>query len=292
MKRSLVLAVAVCTIAGCRGPAANVADPFVGRTKIPPPRTGTICAGSDDPSYRGTPAPVTPLKPIPQTAPGGSTAPANSGRLEGYPPANGGFKPHGASASAARTSQSTRMATRVGSPPLENRPPARVSPDPSVPAGHERVIRILPPRRKADANSNPASKSSDGRSLPDSSQVWAASATEVPGDSGNVKAAVASASTTGLKPNARYGYEPDYGRLRGKLEYSEIDRHWKLRYIPVDGTTDQFGGSVILPELKVSGFERDDFLEVRGRIGKKPPKKGFAPSYEAAEIKRLDKSGS
>jgi len=59
--------------------------------------------------------------------------------------------------------------------------------------------------------------------------------------------------------------------------------------MPVDGaSSDKFGGSVILPDpAKLAGFERGDFVVARGRVGGADPKKGPAPLYEVAEIKRL-----
>jgi len=86
----------------------------------------------------------------------------------------------------------------------------------------------------------------------------------------------------------RYGYDPKYQWLRGRLEYSQIDRRWKLRYIPIDGQTDRYGGSVILADEKLlAGCERGDFVEVQGRVGKHDPRKGFAPEYKVSALKRL-----
>ena len=112
------------------------------------------------------------------------------------------------------------------------------------------------------------------------------------GDSGEVAPAIASkAATAGaaeFAPRSHYGYDPDYQWLRGKLEYSQIDRRWKLRYIPLDGETDEFGGSVVLPDASVlSGCERGDFVEIRGQLGTQNAEKEFAPIYRATEVKRL-----
>ncbi len=113
-------------------------------------------------------------------------------------------------------------------------------------------------------------------------------------DSGKVAPAVASsvskagAGAAAFAPPSHYSYDPDYQWLRGKLEYSQIDRRWKLRYIPLDGETDEFGGSVVLPDASLlSGCERGDFVELRGQLGRRNPKKGFAPTYQVADVKRL-----
>jgi len=117
----------------------------------------------------------------------------------------------------------------------------------------------------------------------------------VPGDSvAVVTAAVAEATESGkttakgFAPKSNYGYGADYAWLRGRLEYSRIDQRWKLRYIPIDGETDRYGGSVVLPDQSLlSGFERGDFIEARGQIDLLNPKKGFAPTYRATAVKRL-----
>ena len=46
-----------------------------------------------------------------------------------------------------------------------------------------------------------------------------------------------SRSAQSTSDRERYGYDPQYKWLRGKLEYSEREGRWKLRYIPVHGET-------------------------------------------------------
>ena len=89
--------------------------------------------------------------------------------------------------------------------------------------------------------------------------------------------------------SSRYGHDPQYGWLRGKLEFSESDRQWKLRYIPIDGETDNFGGSVILTNTPLlTGYERGDFVEVTGRlVSGSSDKRGYAPKYEVSQLRRL-----
>lgn len=139
------------------------------------------------------------------------------------------------------------------------------------------------------------SASSD-RTAPDSAGFRLVSGTGPADDSAGVTAAVGSslaatndaAAAAEFAPRAGYGYDLDYAWVRGKLEYSEIDRCWKLRYIPVDGETDRYGGSMALPDASVlTGCERGDFVEIHGRVGHQDLKKGYAPTYEVAEVKRL-----
>jgi hypothetical protein len=83
-----------------------------------------------------------------------------------------------------------------------------------------------------------------------------------------------------------YRHEQSYAALGGKLEYSQRTRQWKLRYIPIDGTTDQFGGSVVLADsAKLEGFKPGDFVNVRGGISAgSQDTRAFSPRYELSQI--------
>ena len=88
---------------------------------------------------------------------------------------------------------------------------------------------------------------------------------------------------------SRYGHDPKYNWLRGKLEYSQREGRWKLRYIPIDGDTDDFGGSVVLVDVsKLSGYERGDFVKVYGEIGPRAEEgQGFAPDFKISRVMPL-----
>ncbi len=89
-----------------------------------------------------------------------------------------------------------------------------------------------------------------------------------------------------------YGHHDQYLWLRGRIEYSSIDKRWKLRYIPLDaaeGRIDNYGGSVVLVETeKLSAFESGDFVMVRGRVGEQSTSKGFAPLYHVEQVSPLE----
>jgi len=112
------------------------------------------------------------------------------------------------------------------------------------------------------------------------------SASEDEPDRSKVVAAVATSGDNVVSAaQGRYGHDPEYRWLRGKVEHSQVDGCWKLRYIPIDGATDDFGGSVVLPdESLLTGIERGEFVEVRGKIGPRNATENFAPTYLAAEI--------
>ena len=85
---------------------------------------------------------------------------------------------------------------------------------------------------------------------------------------------------------SQFQHQADYSRLSGQLEYSASTKSWKLRYIPLDGTTDDFGGSVSLSEASnLAGFEHGQFVTVYGGLG---PKDGssrtFSPLYNVQRI--------
>ncbi len=83
-----------------------------------------------------------------------------------------------------------------------------------------------------------------------------------------------------------YQYDPAYRWLKGKLEYSRADRTWKLRYIPITGETDKFGGSVILEDSpKLDGFQAGDVVTVQGALGREDlDHAGFAPIYHIDHV--------
>ena len=97
------------------------------------------------------------------------------------------------------------------------------------------------------------------------------------------------ASGPAARPNQAYAYDPSYGWLRGRLEYSASQRQWKLRYIPIDGATDQFGGSVVLADgATTQGLRAGDFVTAQGQVvGASQTGRGFSPRYEVASIEPI-----
>jgi hypothetical protein len=97
---------------------------------------------------------------------------------------------------------------------------------------------------------------------------------------------VASASNVRI---SSYGHDPQYHWLKGKLEYSQSTRTWRLRYIPADEAGDQFGGSVKLSDAaKLSGFQNGDLVTVQGAVGNATAAEqgSFAPLYNIERIQK------
>ncbi|MBN2217117.1 MAG: hypothetical protein JW719_07055 [Pirellulales bacterium] len=98
-------------------------------------------------------------------------------------------------------------------------------------------------------------------------------------------------NANGSTPSLRYGHDPAYAWLRGRLEYSDVAKRWKLRYIPINGETDRFGGSVVLGETTLlADLEQGDFVEIRGRLlTGENGHWGYAPVYEVAQLRPIGK---
>ncbi len=86
-----------------------------------------------------------------------------------------------------------------------------------------------------------------------------------------------------------YDYDANYSWLRGQLDYSQSERRWKLRYIPITGETDNFGGSVILTGQNFDAFRSGEFVTVQGQLDDQEVEKGgFAPLYHVQQIMRVE----
>lgn len=117
-----------------------------------------------------------------------------------------------------------------------------------------------------------------------------------PATSGGAFQPLGNSSNPATAPRDAYGHDPQYRWLKGKLEYSQSSGRWKLRYIPVDGTTDDYGGSVELPDAnRLGGLQPGDLVTVEGRVtgnaatsshanGKSVGTGSFAPSYAIDRI--------
>ncbi len=65
----------------------------------------------------------------------------------------------------------------------------------------------------------------------------------------------------------RYGYDPQYRWLRGQLEFEPTSQQWQLRYLPGQGSSDQFGGRLSIANPVVLGnLQPGDHLQVQGRL--------------------------
>ncbi|MBI2825166.1 MAG: hypothetical protein HYX69_10810 [Planctomycetia bacterium] len=105
----------------------------------------------------------------------------------------------------------------------------------------------------------------------------------------SASAARAAPKAAAADQGATYGYGGNYAWLEGRLEYATATRRWKLRYIPIDGPTDRFGGSVVLAETPaLAGYRSGDFVSIKGQLdGRAIPQGTYAPLYQVSEVHRL-----
>ncbi|NIP84269.1 MAG: hypothetical protein GTO03_01375 [Planctomycetales bacterium] len=88
---------------------------------------------------------------------------------------------------------------------------------------------------------------------------------------------------------SRYGFSHDYAWLKGQLEYSATQQRWQLRYIPLDGQTDRYGGSLVLESVpELANFRNGDFIQVQGVVtGQNRSATGPAAAYRITRLARL-----
>jgi len=161
----------------------------------------------------------------------------------------------------------------------------RLPPPVAVPTGTIDIMDL--PQTGASSRTQFRSDSSRVRLVSGVEELKSSSAGQIP-DSRRLSTGTGGMAS-GFSSRARYGHDPDYRWLRGKLEYSQIERRWKLRYIPIDGATDEYGGSVVFSDSSLlAGCERGDFVEVRGQLGDATPGDGsYAPDFTIREIERF-----
>ena len=90
------------------------------------------------------------------------------------------------------------------------------------------------------------------------------------------------------RQTSRYGYASDHSWLKGQLEYLRSKQEWKLRYIPIDGETDEYGGSVVITDSsRLNDYKAGQFVTIKGSIdAASTGKNSFAPKYRVERIKK------
>jgi hypothetical protein len=319
MIRFLIPVLLAVAVLGCQGQDAQVPlDPFYGQTRIAPPGTGEIARRPAVDPYYPRSAAASPsagnIQPPPMNDNPASARLASNTTAGNEKPAVTASGDRIAIPVSARRelSASEMLAARPSQMRTEPQRLADAGSSSAVSAGVPRepqqIVQTLSPREKSfgppvHSSGVPASGATRSRRGPvdinDLPPVNRGAGTLRDDQVRQVSAVQADAGVTVRIPTqatakdsrGRFGWADDYSRLRGQLEYLESDHCWKLRYIPVDKKTDDFGGSVLVADSEsISGYERGDFVEVRGRITKEPEQgTDFAPVYEVTSIHGLDR---
>jgi hypothetical protein len=266
MKWALWTCLAAFAVAGCKAPAPSLSSVW-GRPTVPPPKPGEVIAPQMADSYY----------------PGAPPAPASAASRLAPPDGWSGAPLTRSTTTTARAPTNSAPATtgdRLTPPP---RTPSKTlrsaSPEESPPATTRAAVS-----QPRGAN-EPALLSPDpaARSIAQSSTaaVRQASFTETIQPAGG-------SSSRGSR--SRYAYDPGYAWLQGRLEFSPATKRWKLRYIPLDGATDEHGGSVMLDDSpQLAQFRHGDFVRMEGRLGERGVDTTvFAPSYRVERIERAE----
>lgn len=311
---------------GCQAPPGAI-DPFIGRQTVPPPGTGAPTSQPPGDSYYSN-APQTSGTTGSKggdaySPPGGfglqdSTVAKRTGtsRPGASIPTNSG------GAGIGTPTSHTPGKPNAGGAPVKSanpgeRPPVNTSASRSAPnAGfhvNSNPSRGLPATTASTRNSSTPSRSSTGTrpardimNLPDARPSTRSPASR---DSGGFRppgsvtranfeeeAADDTAGSTASRTPRRetiaspgsYSKDGNYRWLKGKLEYSRIDDRWKLRYIPIDGDTDDYGGSVILLGSRLlEGYKPGEYVTVYGTLGETDARgSGYAPTYTIDRVQR------
>jgi len=287
MSRSLALVWAgalvwTLVLLGCQaGPPA--ADPFQ-RPLVPPPSTGDI----------------TPIQPGMVSVPNAQPAPPVVSPGTGYAPPAGNYT-FGAGAGSI---YGAPPAGNQGAAPYVPQPPTYPVPRTQVPLNSTPQPSTAPYSYPAPVQQQPAAgsiynrQSSFDRSVSAPARRGEASGTmnvaraSYPGPVDDEPEVQPRRSTRGNGPADRgetYGFDPNYAWLHGKLEYSQVQSQWKLRYIALNGETDKYGGSVVLVgDAPLAAHKPGEFVSVSGAIAEQAGgQEGFAPTYRVDQIVKL-----
>ncbi len=84
-------------------------------------------------------------------------------------------------------------------------------------------------------------------------------------------------------PVDQFGFDPQYGWLRGQLQYAAATGQWSMKYLPRQGNVDSFGGSLTIANPQVLGdLQPGDYVQLRGRVDQNRA----APAYTVSVVQR------
>ena len=294
------LLVSAALLTGCQHGPGGTIDPF-GRTTIPPPPTGAASIHSRGSQYYGSnPKPLVPV----------AVAKTNATAAT---PSQGGAQAATWVSNASKTAPPMNPTNRLQPiPPYEAesssvKPPPGATPPPSA-----ATTRVTAPAATAKASVTPAPAATSIAPKPAAAPSPASAAPVDPtaplqwshGKSDPaVQPAVATTPVTGQNVTvrrepvaenpprkSRYGHSKDYTSLRGQLEYSASNRVWRIRYIPIHGQQDAYGGEFVLSDrAKLEAFQSGDYVTIEGAIVAAAASTGNTgrPQYAPHQVSRL-----
>lgn len=282
-RRLLTTAIALlATFVGCRSRQQQL-DPFIGRTTVPAPVTGSV--GTQAPAYTYPAAP-----PTISTPPAGTTSPFPSGGSLYSPP--GGFVPNNSSPTGSAPPPTSPIASTPAVTPQPSTQFAGASGAGGSP------IRILEPAATSGAGGTTVARPAalpaaaagvDIMSLPVSNRPVPTgvqqSFQQPPGAlPPGIQYGAAQTATINPAPTD-YGFNDNYSRLAGRLEYSPSDGRWMLRYVAPGNVPDRFGGVVMVAvQSAAGGLRHGDFVVADGRLDPSTSGMGYPPVFTAMNV--------
>lgn len=262
-------------LGGCRNRPTQL-DPFLGKTAVPPPPTGSVGAAPGGLAYPSPPpSSQNPTTVVPNvTTPGSVGTPPTTGSVYGgaspFTPNAGAKTPppppvstpqilsnNGAAPGGASSNPSTQFASSSSSS-IRVVPPSSGSPTspqslrtPAATGGVD--IMDLPVKGQGPKTATGAAHGAP--------QVYNPSTHSTSATQGPAK----TVTLPGRQEN--YGRDANYTTLNGKLEYSSLDGRWLIRYVSPGEKPDQFGGvAVLVPAGPMTGFRNGDFVTAQGKL--------------------------
>ncbi len=276
---------AAALLAGCQHGPGGTIDPF-GRTTIPPPPTGTAAIHSKSNQYYGnSPRPMVPVASKPGNTTASNTAPPNTqaanwvsntsttadphNRLQPIPPyekeASPVTPPPTATPVAAKPVAAKPVAAKPAAPAATSTTVTPPATQPQHTAAPTAAPKVNPPKATPIDPTAPLQWSS-GNPAPSAAPAVATTAHTKPSTGQNV---TVRREPVQQNPSriSRYGHTKDYTSVRGQLEYSAKDRVWIIRYIPIHGQQDAYGGQFVLSDRsKLEAFQAGDYVTIEGSI--------------------------
>jgi len=294
--------------AGCRSQTTAMTNPFLAPNRVPPPATRTLLPGTAQPYYPGDPVPNMPVIGAPSVgfAPRAMPQPT----LPTYAPQPAGVVPPGGWNTAPQpisSGSSSRNVMPSNIQPASAVGPVVVQPDQqnlrfaqsavqqtfvqqpfvqqpfvqqSVPTGEPRQVRI----RAISSNNLPAGdgQASGGSRTRDGFRPQGSSRVRKP-------TMVSRLALRKREPVDRFGFDPQYGWLRGQLQYAAETGLWSLQYVPGQSRAGSFegsfGGNLTIANPQVLGnLQPGDYVQLRGRVDQGTSEQ--TPIYTVSVVQR------
>ncbi len=261
--RCLLCTLAFVLFVGCRTSATGVANPFLAPDRVPPPATRTQLPGTAQPYYPGDPVPnisiggAPPYQPAPTFAPQPVTP-----QPAGVVPPGGWNTPPQTYPRGATNVLPGNVLPASAMVPVPIQQPIVQQPIVQSPIAQPRQVRI----RAISSEGLDAGGSTGVVPSGDGFRPQGSRSVRKPTTDGQVVPRLRERGPV-REASDRFGYDPNYQWIRGQLQHSSATGEWTLRYVPIQGGVDQFGGNLTIANRQVLGnLEPGDFVLLRGRL--------------------------